>query len=235
MKKLISSISFAIILFSSFAQLPQTNKVEVTWGDAFKGKNTIYSEVLKTEGDQIYVLKFVKQQTIIEVFDKNLNSIREIEVSEEMKGEELTYEGLVAFQDNFIILGSFKDKKAKTNSLYYSTINKIGSQSNWVELVSMDYTQKRKAGGFSYDISQDSTKFMLYYNIPFENKEAPEKFGFLVLDEELKTIWQKDIELSYNESLFNVQNFEVDDNGNAYILGREYAAKEDRVKRAPNY
>lgn len=235
MKKLISLLSFAILISTAIAQLPQTQKVEVKWGDAFKGKNTIYSKVLKTKGTEIYVLKFIKNETFIEVIDDQLNSIREMKISEEMKGEKLTYEGLVAFQDNFIILGSFMDKKAKTNSLYYSTINEIGAQSNWVELVSMDYLQKRKSGSFSYDISQDSSKFMLYYNVPFEDKEAPEKFGFLVLDEELKTIWQKDIELSFNESLFNVKNFEVDDEGNAYILGKEYAAKEDRVKRAPNY
>lgn len=234
MKKILF-ILFAFTTMFAVAQLPQTNKVDVTWGEAFKSKKTIYSKVLKTKGDLIYVLKFDKGKTIIEVIDKNLNSKKEFEVSEEMNGEDLTYEGLVSFQDNFVMMGSLKNKKDKTNSLYYSTISEDGKQSTWTQLVSMDYTKKWKAGGFSYDISQDSTKFMLYYNLPYEAKDAPEKFGFMVLDESLNQMWQKEIELSYNESLFHVTNFEVDDNGNAYILGREYAAKEDRVKGAVNY
>ncbi len=226
-----------LTLTASFAvaQLPQTDKVSVTWGEAFKSKKTVYSKVLKTEGDLIYVLKFVKGETMIEVIDRNLNTTNVYPVSEKMNGDALVYEGLVAFDDSFIILGSMLNKKEKTNSLYYSTITTSGKQSDWEKLVSLDYLKKRKSGDFSYDISQDSSKLMLYYNIPFEDKEAPEKFGFLVLDENLDKIWQKDIELSYNESLFAVTNFEVDDHGNAYVLGREYAAKEDRVKRAPNY
>lgn len=231
----IFSLFLSALSICTIAQLPQTKKVDLTWGEAFKSKNTIYSEVLKTEGDVIYVEKFVKGETIIEIIDQNLKTVKEIPVSEEMNGEDLSYEGLVAFQGNFVIMGSLINKKEKTNTLYYSTINKTGSQSNWVKLVSMDYLKKRKSGDFGYDISQDSSKFMLYYNIPFEKKEAPEKFGFLVLDENLEQIWTKDIELSYNESLFSVTNFEVDDVGNVYILGKEYAAKEDRVKGEANY
>jgi hypothetical protein len=234
MKKTLTLL-LSVFTLLAYGQLPQTQKVDVNWGEAFKSKKTIYSKVLKTEGDLIYVLKFVKGETIIEVIDKNLNSKKEIPVSEEMDGDDLTYEGLVSFQDNFVIMCSMINKKEKTNSLYYSTISESGSQSKWTKLVSMDYLKKRKSGDFSYDISQDSSKFMLYYNVPFEGKDAPEKFGFLVLDEKLDQIWQKEIELSYNESLFYVTNFEVDDIGNAYILGREYAAKEDRIKGMANY
>lgn len=235
MKKTFTLLLLNLFTLGVFAQLAQTTKADINWGEAFKSKKTVYSKVLKTKDNLIYVLKFVKGETVIEVIDDKLNTKQEIEVSEERNGDDLNYEGLVAFQNDFIIMGSYKNKKEKTNALYYSVISENGSQSDWTELVSMNYLKKWKAGDFSYDLSQDSSKFMLYYNIPFENKEAPEKFGFLVLDENLNEMWRKDIELSYDESLFYVKGFEVDNNGNAYILGKEYAAKEDKVKGEANY
>lgn len=218
-----------------FSQLKQTTKATVNWGDTFKAKNANYSKVLITENNLIYILKFVKSQPVIEAVDQNLKVTEEIAINETFNGEDLSYEGLFAFQDDFVYLGSLLNKKEKTNSLFYSIIHKDGKQEDFIELVSMNFIKKRRSGDFSYDVSQDSSKLMLYYNIPFEANEAPEKFGFLVLDEKLKTLWQKDIELSYNESLFSVKNFAVDNDGNAYVLGAEFVSKEERVKGKVNY
>lgn len=229
-------IFLAFTTLLATAQLPQTNKIVVTWGEAFSAKKTTYSEVLHTDGNKIYISKIVKNNTVIEEVDGNLKSLRTLEFSKEKSGIRMDLEGLFYFHNKFVILCSDLDNKSKTNTLYFSTLDiETGIQGNWEELVKIDFEQKRRAGNFSYDISPDSNTLILYYNLPFVDSDAPEKFGLRVLDKNFKEMWQKEIQLAYNESLFGVRNFEVDNNGNAYILGQEFAAKEDRVKGLPNY
>ena len=101
----------------------------------------------------------------------------------------------------------------------------------------IDYAgnSKRHSGAFSIGVSRDSSKVLVYYDLP-DAQGDPEQLGFNVLDNNLTSLWQKTITLPYQGGLFDVQTLRVDNQGNVYLLGLAYKEKR-KVKRngAPNY
>jgi hypothetical protein len=99
----------------------------------------------------------------------------------------------------------------------------------------MTYESKRNDGDFQYRMSRDNSKLMIYYQLPFKKKDY-ETYGFQVYDLTMKKLWQNEYTLPYIDGLFGTDKVSVDDQGNAYVLGKLYKDKvKERVKGKANY
>lgn len=83
--------------------------------------------------------------------------------------------------------------------------------------------------------SVDKTKIAIL-GIPGVEKNSNEVFSITVLGQGLHTIWEKNVTLPYANDLFYVSDYEVDNEGNFYVLGKLYAEKaKEREKDGSNY
>lgn len=225
MKYIITLIIFLIVGQFFTQQLPMTDKVEITWGEDIKMKNSYFDEVILAKRGKIFMSKWTKGELSIEVFNTEMKSILEVPVDLAFEGKKtVSLEGIVPFGDELVLLGSYSDKKTKENKLFYKNLDKKSLQSSrgWNELASLSFEKKRRNGSFSYSLSRDSSKLLLYYSLPILDKDAPSKFGFKVFSENMKMEWEKETELGFGESIFRIQKHKVSNSGDVYLIGQEY-------------
>jgi hypothetical protein len=110
-------------------------------------------------------------------------------------------------------------------------------KSEVLKLAEIDFAGKSNYnhGDFDFRVSRDSSKILVFYNLPY-GKNEPESIGFNVLDSEMKSLWQKNVTLPYKDNLFDVTTFRIDNSGNVYLLGLVYKEKRKSKRNGqPNY
>ena len=91
------------------------------------------------------------------------------------------------------------------------------------------------ADKWSFYRSADSSKLLIEYRLkPKEKKDAINKdlIGLFVYDKSLNQIWGEQVEMPYTEKMMDNEDYQVDKNGNVYILAKVYGS--DAKKRDKN-
>ena len=246
MKKATILLSIVMYLSCSLIAQVKSTKVDIEWGPEQKeSKKSTLADIIGYDETGFYALKTQIKNLgfsaliTLEHFNNELGKTKSVEIELKEKKYDKKLEGLYLLNNKLYLLTSLKDKKTKINKLYVETIDKqtLLLNGDSKEIATIDYANHRKfnAGTFNYKLSRDSSKVLIYYNLPYE-KGASEKFGFQVYDNELNKLWEKEIELPYKEELFEVENYRVANDGNVYLLGVIFKDKR-RVKRhgEPNY
>jgi len=239
---------FLFITLTSLFGVAQINskKVDVIWGLEQKNvKRSTLAGIIGYDNTGFYSIKSSKKRIFslesftLEHFDKEMtvSQSSQIELSHEKKEHE--FESVLHLEGKMYLLSSYKNNRTKKNNLFVQSIDKktLELGNDMIKIAEIDYSHKRKsnAGGFQFDYSLDSTKLLIYYNLPYDAK-GNEKLGFHIFNTDFKQLWGKQITLPYKEKLFDVEDYRVDNNGNVYVLGTIYKEKK-RAKRKgkPNY
>ncbi len=234
-KKTLLFIAFLHLSFFVYGQeLKLKKNVKITWGEEIKmKKDSYYSKVVYASENSICLAKWMKGDFYLEMQNKNLQTLKEQEIDLKPNKKDLSLEGTFEFGDLLILLASRTDKKSKTNSLYYKTIDKftLKEKSDWNLLSEIFFLKNRRNGYFNYTLSEDENKLLIYISQPVEGKDSPERFGFKVFDQSMDLLWKKDIELKYNENLFSIGGFVLSNRAEVYVIGRKLLYREDRPKQ----
>ncbi len=240
MKALYLFLYIAILPSLFYSQLKITDKAEIKWGEELKFKKGVeFVEYLGKDHGSYYLIKSMKKgyEYAINSFGKNMNLTKEVIIDMKHHGNyKMNYEGSYLLNNSIYVFSSFPDKKTKINKLYCRAFDKSSlAPGKLVEIEELPYEKQRRKGGFGVEVSEDESTLLIYLNKPYE-KDAPEKFGFTVLNSELKELWKKDIELPYTEQLFTIEDYQVNNDGDVYLLGQEFKEnRKDRRKGEPNY
>jgi len=148
-------------------------------------------------------------------------------------------EFMLTLNNKLYSFDSKMDLNTKLNTLKLNEINKStlgynGDEKNLAEM-SFEDQSRYNVGSFKHSLSLDSSKLLVAFELPFE-KGQPEKFGFKVFDDNLEELWNYEIELPYNDDLFDFMSFEVSNEGKVYLLGKIYEdVRLERKKGEINY
>ena len=168
-----------------------------------------------------------------------MDQTKSVELDLEYLKKKIDFEFIVQLNNKLYLFSSFKNQKLKRNFLFVQSINKRSLQlkQDLNKIAEIDYSGKSKynAGNFYYETSRDSSKVLIYYSLPYDKGER-EQFGFHVFDRNLNQLWEKKITLPYKEELFDVEDYEVDNNGNVHLLSLIFKEKrKEKRKGKPNY
>ena len=132
---------------------------------------------------------------------------------------------------------SQRDQSTKQNVLFSTRIDRktLKPAGPARRMAAISYKSRNNDGFFDYDVSRDSSKLMVFHNAPYQ-ANTEEKLGISVFDNKMNPIWAKEIQLPFKDRLYNVERYQVDNKGNAYLLGIVYKGQV-RVRRQgrPNY
>ena len=237
--KIIISIALVFSTLMVSAQLEITKKATINWGEELKFKKSEdIEDYIGEYKNRHYILKYsYKKGFSILRFSKDMTL--ELDVPLNLKNNEkknMILESLKFFKGNLFLLSSYANKKTKKNTLYYRIVDPETLQSGKLTKIDeFSFEKKRRKGSFGVEFSDDKSKVLVYLSKPYE-KKGFEKFGFTVFDSQMNEIWKKDIQLPYTDEFFIIEDYQVNDEGDAYIMGREYNLKaKERVKGKPNY
>ncbi len=239
-----TSILFFVWLGLQLSASAQPLKFSVQWGQEFEAsRRSSLTDIIGYDGTGIYAIQarvgFSKSDLTLEHYDTNYKPTHSFDLEIKSGREKATINTIFFLKGRLYMLYYAPDRSVKKNTLSLQEIDKktLTPTGDARKIGEIDYTGKRQrnSGDFAYKFSRDSSKILIVYGLPFDD-EAPERFGLHVLNTELTTLWKKDITLPYADELFDITSYRVDNDGNAYMLGKVYNEKRKEKKRGlPNY
>ena len=239
---------WTLIFITGFASVAQTksDKVDIVWGDEQVAKRTTLDDIVGYDQLGFYALKSkgkgisgYRKNYFIEHYDTEMRLLKSVPILLEINGRKNTLEYIVQFGDELLLFTSYNDHKISKKYLYVQKINKstLRPERDALEIAEVNYSGKKRYynGYCDYKLSSDSSKLMVYYEIPYD-REAKERIGVQVFDKGFNLSWSKEIELPYEARLFSVEDYGVDSEGNVHVLGIIYDEKPvSKRKGKPNY
>jgi hypothetical protein len=207
----------------------QVQAQTVNWGTSIEEKNAYISNIIQTDKGVFTVYPYVRGGLFsaslkpkIHRYNQNLTFERELQFDT----KDIVYQ-TVRELNNDLYWITEKEGEEKDRSIYAQKINqesmKLEGQQILLETLK---DKKRDKADFSFLSSKDRKK-MAVIGFPGIEKDANEQFAMTVFDENMKKIWSKDIELPYSAKLFQLIDYQIDVEGNFYVLGKLYV---DKVK-----
>jgi hypothetical protein len=201
--------------------------------------NSNLQKVIGTEGGGFYALRIHQKgvlgtgsiNAIIEYYDASMKMLRSKELDLEYKGKDRFLKDVVMLQGKLWLLSYFYNEKHEKTYLFAQRINnQTLTMSRDIMMISeQDETNKERQDVFSYGISRDSSKIVVFTRQPSEKRE--QEFAMTVFDSDFNEVWAKDARLPYGRKNFSVDEYQVDKNGNVFLLGVVYTEGSNRMER----
>ncbi|HYG02029.1 MAG TPA: hypothetical protein VD927_06255 [Chryseosolibacter sp.] len=234
----------AFLVQFCFSAGAQKSEPKVIWGTEFKApKRSSLDDIVGWDYTGIYALKarygFNSAKYTLEHYDKKFNPTRSYDLELRQDGVEGKVELILQLRNKLYLFSSFPDSKTKKRILSVEEIDKKTLQPSGEKqkIAEIDYAGELRSNSGSYQVkvSRDSSKLLIVYNLPFKKNE-PEAIGMTVLSDNLKPMWNKEIKLPFEDELFDLESYRVDNDGDVYLLGLIYNEKRKSKRRgAPNY
>lgn len=233
MSKQLLIIACLLYLWSNAEQLQAQANIpaKLEWGEMNgEPNNSVATKVIGITPEGFYVLRQkiahnanAKPKVWVEYFTKEMKLQRAEELDLKYKRKRRDFEDVLYFGGKLYLLTSFNNTAKKRNYLFKQEV----SLRSLVPSKTLDMICETEArnieseGSFGFAISKDSSKLLVYKDLPYERKN-PERFGFRVFDTDFNLVWEKNIVLPYPDNKFTVEEYRVDEVGNVFLLGVLY-------------
>jgi hypothetical protein len=238
----LSQLLFLIVLFNNSLNAQQNYSVQ-EGKIVDRKKNPIY-EFIGEDTGSIFYINYKSRDRYIEKTDIHQN----VKASVLIPRYELNTENKTYFQYAFIMrdylafIYSSEDKLKNEYVTYIRKYNKetLKPEGSYVELMRVAIPEKKMVmltplsnpqylqdvistvNQKNYYVSDDKTKFMLYRNINYTDKNSPEKLNLTVFDLDLNRLWEKEYTMRFATKDFTISSILLNNSGNVYITGIHY-------------
>lgn len=255
---MLKTISLFAILFTTFSVSLPAQSPKIDWGDEFKETRTAgllnyigyydgHHYVLKgsyakstyqsrTSSLSLGTLRETSNASIVRL-DEKMNPVKEQALMIQEDGRKLV--PLVSFflNDQLYLFSSQREGFDKEKHIFLQSVDKVTlqPQPDLFKVTTIPTLDRRYTGEVHFTFSQDSSHLMVFSNIQNRGR-APEKYAFIVYDDNMELQWSKEISLPVKNRNFRISDFLVDNDGNAYLVGKRYFNRQrERVQGKPNF
>ena len=225
-------IQVALLLTASQLSAQDDKSAEITWGKELREPSgTVLSKIIPYGTSTFYGLRqktdsgmdSKREKIYLERYNEHMNLVRSKELVLKYKRKHLDYEDFIKVGGGLYLLSSFNNQAKKKNYLFAQKVNKksLTVSASLIKIGEIDTRNIQNEGFFDHHISRDSSKILIYNALPYK-KGMPERFALHVYDDQFNELWSKDIALPYDDKHFSVEEYQIDNDGNVYILGVNY-------------
>jgi hypothetical protein len=159
------------------------------------------------------------ENTWLELLDPNFKTVKSSPIGLLHEGMTLNLEDIISLKGKLYIISSRFDKKRDKNILFAQAVGKssLSAAGEPAEVLEMDMSSKYRLPNCGIDYSPDSSKMLLHGSLTFQ-KGREERLNVSVWDSDMKLLWKKAIVLPYPENELTVEEYRLDNEGNAFIL-----------------
>lgn len=242
MKNHILIALFSLISISAFAQATKA-PTTISWGKEFKKPNSTYIDKIVTANSTGMITVRQKSSILettpkiyVEKYNANMDLQRAEKIALSYNKKPLQFEDLIKLNGQLYLLTSFNNKGKETTFLFYQTLSQRLTPSKKITKIAQINTGSwTKQGSFDLEISKDSSKVLVYGQLPYKKNEA-ERFTLNIFDNTFTPVWNREIILPYSDELLSLVDYQIDNNGNVYILGKLFRDKlRSHRNGKPNY
>ena len=237
----------AVLFMAVPASFGQT--ANVMWGPVHKEpKRSATVKIIGSDKTGFYTLRhdysgvslfnLFGQKIFLERYDNSNKMVfsKELNVPTPVKSKnKYNFESIYYLQGQLIMFASFMDKEAGENTAFATRVSSTGEvDQHLVEVASFSDVKKKNPGDFGFTISNDSSKILVFQNLPFERR-LNEKFQFKVMDNQLNTVFSKAVTLPQLDKDTWIGDYRVDNDGNVYLMASMNKSKEERNYKEQKY
>jgi len=237
--------SFLILLLTfgitSLVFAQGNKKTQLDWGQQLNEPNgTFLSEIITSNETGIYALREKTNsqgfdgpsKIYLEHYTPQMKLRKSVKLEMKYKKKRVEFESIIPFGGKLYLFTSFNNEAKKTNYLFAQEVNyrRLTPSKKLVKVAENPTRNKAQEGYFDFSISKDSSKLLIYNQNP-EQKKTQETFSIYVYDQEMNQMWEKEITLPYPDESVDVERFEIDNDGNVYILNKVFTDGGKKVKR----
>jgi len=238
---------FCIPFSNSNAQEP-TRKVSIVEGEEStpEGRSTI-SGIVGRDETGIYVLRTTTKSMLnsyysLDHYNREMDRTHSVKIDQGSGKKRVNFEWVGQIGDNVYLFTNYLIRKEKRRVLYAQKIDRgsLLPKGERKEVSSIPITSKimSNRGGFFFEYSQDSSHIAIFQSHPYQ-KGVPERVIYSVFNDRFEKVFDKDVELPFEEEKFSIQNYLLTNNGELNLIGAEYperrTSKQLRREGKPNF
>lgn len=217
---------------------PLKDKFEVTFGDELRERNTAVGYAGKL-GEYTYVIKQAGKKWWIDKLDAEYNLIKNEEINLRDSDLRLAMEDIIVFGGKIFLFTTTLERRERMKYLIIQEIDPddltLIDEPKTIGELSYEEGSSRNSGSFNIKFSRDKELMLIFFEQP-DDKDVNETIGFSVYNSKLEQVWKRTEELPYNSLLFNILDYEIDNDGKVYMAGKLYEERaRDRRKGNVNY
>ena len=213
---------------------------QVAWSEEYQEPaNSEIKKIIATEGGGFYALRMHQgglmgqgaQKPLIEYYNGRMKLVRSRELDLAYSGKDRFIKDVVMVSGRLWLLSYFYNEKHEKTYLFAQEINKntLGLMKEVIKIGEQAETNRNHEDVFSVAQSRDSSKVVIFNRQP-QSKDG-QSFSLSVFDADFNEMWGKDAKLPYGKKNFKVNDYQVDNKGNVYLLGIIYTEGANRLKR----
>jgi hypothetical protein len=217
----------------------------VKWGPELKKPSgTKLGTVLASDANGFYSYRFhysnmsLKEgDPVLEYYGRNCKLIKSKDLIFKYQKEDLDFKKFVFLGDNQIwALCWYYNRSKKITYLFAQKINNktLEQEGEMLKLDEVEGKNNREIDIFGTTISSDSSKLLIASRTA-KIIDGKGEITIHVFDPNMKELWYRDVKLPYEDENFLTSEVEVDNDGNAYLLGILFDRKAKKSKDLPNY
>ena len=201
--------------------------------------NTTIRKIIATEGGGFYALRERQGgllgggtvKPLIEYYNASMKLVRSKELDLNVNGKTRLIKDVVMLDRRLWVLSYFYNEKHEKTYLFAQEVNKsnLTLAKDLVKIAEQDQKNADKSDVFTVSTSRDSSKIVIFNRQP--NADKQQEFSLAVYDADFKELWSKEAKLPYSRKSFAIEDYQVDNNGNVYLLGIIYTEGSARLER----
>ncbi len=215
--------------------LPMTRligqKVTINWGEESKKELTFRSFVKGGGSDMVKLCLDIKTKgflgrntTITPVLTRYNDKLTEqAERVIEADEEGIEFNDLLSIKGKLFMFTSQYDKDSKTTNYYCQQLNisTLNPEGKAINMGTFDAVKKSSQSAVGYELSQDSSKVLMFGTSAYK-KDQNEKYFIRVLDNNMKKLWEKTVELPYKDKFVAIDDQLVTNDGKVGVIIKHY-------------
>ncbi len=215
---------FCVLLFGlTLGSGPTNDAIEVVWSEGFKSKKSAQgTQMIGADEQRLYVVRDEPGRDgryLLDVFNRN-SMVRETErviYLPEIPGHRVSFDRIVMLGQRLLLIVNGFDAGDTMVRSYGVHLGNDGMPQDIPVLLAEASARKRGAAAFGYEISRDGSLMLVYPGNPSEQK-VTERFSYRVVDANLETLWDKNLDLPQSAELLEIGSYRLDSRGRLYIM-----------------
>ena len=139
-----------------------------------------------------------------------------------IEGKSNTFENILYFNSHIYLFSSHHDKKSKKYTVYINEIKNNGELSlNHTIIDEISFTDKNYYCKYTFKLSNDSNRVLLFRETS-ESDLAKGKITYKAISKGLRSVFEKEIELTQPLNKTQISNVFMDDEQNIYFTEKQY-------------
>lgn len=218
---------------NGFAQPLQDVEASLRWGDRQKAPSSSeLAKIIQAGSWGAYLMRYKpgrglsKEKYWIEHYNAQMNMVArfEFQLPGEGSGD---LEDIISLNGQMYLIFSRPNPVDQSTQVILRPFSPRGQVTGQERLLAdLPANEKYRRRQFDLEFSRDSSFILLYNQVPPED-DGLERFTLRVFDGDMNLFWSRDVKLPHADRGFSIRSYQVDPEGNVYLLARKTEANPD--------